>query len=574
MTPQDLIAAFDVLADAPDGVARLRELVLSLAVRGKLVAQDLDDGAADKCLHLASAEKKRQRATKEIRRVKPVAPLPAAEEPFVLPDGWRWCRADDLMGHVTSGSRGWAKYYSDAGPLFLRIGNLDYGTTDLDLESVQRVQPPDGAEGTRTAVQSGDVLVSITGDTGMVGLVPEDLGPAYINQHIALCRPLPGVFPAYLATVFTSLHVRDQLWDYQRGIKNSLGLTDIRLLTVPLPPFAEQRRIVARVDELMGLLDRLEAARATRDEVRRAARDAALADLRDATDAEAVEAAWGRIAREMDDLFTHPDDVAPLRQAVLQLAVRGRLVAQDPGDEPASLAVDRARTEKARRVREGTLRRARKLEPMASDEVPFAAPSGWSVVQLHEVAVVGSGVAKNSSRGGATSVEMPYLRVANVQAGYLDLTTIKELLVPADKVEQYTLRAGDVLLTEGGDWDKLGRSAVWNGEIEPCLHQNHVFRVRAVAGCFQPQWLSMFTNSPDGRAYFQSCSKQTTNLASINKTQLRRCPTPIPPLAEQHRIIAKVDALMALCDDLEARLGTANDLHGRFAAAAVHHLDA
>ncbi len=111
-------------------------------------------------------------------------------------------------------------------------------------------------------------------------------------------------------------------------------------------------------------------------------------------------------------------------------------------------------------------------------------------------------------------------------------------------------------MTEGGDWDKLGRAAIWRQEIPGCIHQNHIFRVRLPSGDIAPEWVTIYTNSLVGRAFFENASKQTTNLASINMTQLRGCPLPLPPLAEQHRIVARVDELMALCDQLEAGLTT------------------
>ena len=179
-------------------------------------------------------------------------------------------RAGELLTFVTSGSRGWAAHYAKEGSIFLRIGNLDYGTTDLDLSDVQRVNPPNGAEGERTLVQEGDILISITGDTGMVGLVPAALSAAHINQHIALARPSERLFKRYLAMFFSSPPSLGDFKRSQRGIKNSLGLEDIRSVVVLLPPVAEQYRIVAKVDELMALCDRLEAQlTAARNESRR-----------------------------------------------------------------------------------------------------------------------------------------------------------------------------------------------------------------------------------------------------------------------------------------------------------------
>lgn len=126
-------------------------------------------------------------------------------------------------------------------------------------------------------------------------------------------------------------------------------------------------------------------------------------------------------------------------------------------------------------------------------------------------------------------------------------------------------------MTEGGDWDKVGRAAIWKNELPQCIHQNHVFRVRsALLGKLDSAWAVMYANSLLGRRYFEDASKQTTNLASINMTQLRGCPLPLPPLAEQHRIVAKVDELMALCDQLEAQLNTTQTESRRLLDAVLH----
>jgi len=131
---------------------------------------------------------------------------------------------------------------------------------------------------------------------------------------------------------------------------------------------------------------------------------------------------------------------------------------------------------------------------------------------------------------------------------------MKEIEIPVEELPKCRLEPGDLLLTEGGDWDKLGRSAIWESQIENCIHQNHVFRARMIDDSVRPEWIRLFTNSPAGREYFQSKAKKTTNLASINMTQLRTCPAPLPPTAQRDRILDAVDKLMTSCDDLEAKL--------------------
>lgn len=162
-------------------------------------------------------------------------------------------------------------------------------------------------------------------------------------------------------------------------------------------------------------------------------------------------------------------------------------------------------------------------------------PKDWKRMPLDHIADVQTGIAKGKAINGA-AVTLPYLRVANVQDGYVDLSVVKEITLKPSEVDRYSLRKGDVLFTEGGDFDKLGRGTVWNGEIEPCLHQNHVFAVRPNLDCLLSEFLSFQAACEYGRRYFQLSSKQSTNLASINSTQLKQFPVLLPPLLEQRKI--------------------------------------
>ncbi|MDP2216989.1 MAG: restriction endonuclease subunit S [Methanolobus sp.] len=178
-----------------------------------------------------------------------------------LPDSWLWAPSNVIFSYVTSGSRGWAKYYSDTGSIFLRIGNLDRNSIYLQLKDIQRVTPPDNAEGKRTRIQKDDILISITADVGSVGYISEELGDAYINQHIALARPVQNLNPKYTAYFLHSqTGGKRQFEKLHRGAtKIGLGLDDIRSIAVPLPPLPEQQEIVRRVDALFAFANSVEA---------------------------------------------------------------------------------------------------------------------------------------------------------------------------------------------------------------------------------------------------------------------------------------------------------------------------
>lgn len=162
-------------------------------------------------------------------------------------------------------------------------------------------------------------------------------------------------------------------------------------------------------------------------------------------------------------------------------------------------------------------------------------PEGWNRIALEKIAEVRSGVAKGK-KGLKTPIEVPYLRVANVQDGHVDLTEVKTIEIEEDKLERYSLKYGDVLMNEGGDYDKLGRGDVWLGQIEPCLHQNHVFAVRPNQDIVDSFFLAALAASNYGKTYFLSCAKRSTNLASINSTQIKEFPVLVPPLPEQKKI--------------------------------------
>jgi len=390
----------------------------------------------------------------------------------------------------------------------------------------------------KPAVKGPGVVTGRSGSIGKVHYVPRDYWPLNTALYV---EDFFGNDPEFACLLLRSLHL--ERFSTCTAVP-TLNRNVVHKEVVRVPPLAEQKRIVAKVDELMALCDRLEAQQQERETRHAALARAALARFADAP-----------TPANLQFLFHSSFTITPadLRKSILTLAVEGKLVPQDPNEESAEDCL-------ARLGLKGAIG-----SPNGGDDDGL--PSSWTRVRFDEVALVAGGVTLGRKVRERKTVSLPYLRVANVKRGEIDLTVIKEVLIGEDEVERYALRENDLLMTEGGDWDKVGRAAIWRAEIPVCLHQNHVFRARIRSPEIPPFWFERYFNSPVGRGYFESASKQTTNLASINMRQVRSCLIPLPPLAEQRRIVAKVDQLMALVDQLETQLAA-------FRAIAANLLDA
>jgi type I restriction enzyme, S subunit len=249
---------FGELYSVKENVVELRKTILQLAVMGKLVRQDPNDEPASELLRSIDLEKQRLVKEGKIKKSKPLPEIKPEEVPYDLPKSWIWCYVWDIAQVITSGSREWAKHYSDSGAIFVTMGNLSRGNYNLRMENIRYVTPPMDSEGARTKLEEHDLLISITGDVGNLGLIPNNFGDAYINQHTCLLRFMPTCQNRYFPELMRTPLAKSQFIAPQRGIKNSFRLGDVGEMIIPLPPLAEQGRIVEKIDRLMGMCDRLE----------------------------------------------------------------------------------------------------------------------------------------------------------------------------------------------------------------------------------------------------------------------------------------------------------------------------
>ena len=399
---------------------------------------------------------------------------------------------------------------------------------------------------------SGDIVMARRGEMGRCAIVTKNEEGWLCGTGSLVLRMPRSLYAPYLAMLIGAPMARTYLGGASVGTTmQNLNQSILAKMPVGVPPLAEQKRIVAKVDELMALCDRLESQQQEREKQASKLARASLSRFADAP-----------TPANLHFLF-HPSyaiSPADLRKSILTLAVQGKLVPQDPNDEPAEKCLSRLGL------------RSTFVPPEGDDSENDSLPPAWAGVRFEDIAFVAGGVTLGRKLGDRKTVNLPYLRVANVKRGEIDLSVIKEVSIAEYEIERYALRENDLLMTEGGDWDKVGRAAIWKAEIPVCLHQNHVFRARMRSAELAPFWFERYFNSPVGRGYFESASKQTTNLASINMRQVRSCPIPLPPLAEQRRIVAKVEQLMALVDALETQLAASRATAENLLAAVVAEL--
>lgn len=393
----------------------------------------------------------------------------------------------------------------------LRATNI----TNRGFDLAELVYIPDRLISDDQRLRLGDVLVATSsGSVSVVGKAQQVKKPvlAAFGAFCGVLRPSESLDAHYFGHFFGTHEYRHIASSSARGVNiNNLKQDDFAAITLPLAPLSEQRRIA---DKLDALLARVDPCRERLDRV--------------------------------------PIILKRFRQAVLAAATSGRLT-EDWRGESRSYRPPHASTED---LQEFTFEDAECFGA-------YGFPSSWGISRLHEIADVDGGITKDTKKQNPLDEELPYLRVANVQRGFLDLSEVKTIRVPSQRVEELLLKPGDILFNEGGDLDKLGRGWVWSGEIERCTFQNHVFRVRLHDTSFVPKFFSWYGNSR-GFDYFVKAGKQTTNLASINKTLLSALPVVVPPSDEQHEIVRRVEALFVHADRLEARYQAAR--------AQVEHL--
>lgn len=520
MSAELLVREFDRAIEASGSVDLLRGFVLDLAVRGRLVPQDSHE----------------QPALDQLERIGISALALSDIQPYPAPPGWSWAHLGDFMRHETESVD--STHEPNTQFCLWSVPSYFDGRPELvvgrDLGSSKR------------RIALGDILLSkINPHLNRVWLTGGfDNLPQIASSEWLVINPR-GVSRPLLKYFLTSPYFLAEFSSILTGIGGSLRRvrpTDARAKRIPIPPRAEQDRIVAKVDELMALCDQLEAAQTEREARRDRLRAASLHRLA-ASDGEAKPgSADVRFFLDTSPrLITKPEHIAALREAILDLAVRGRLLPR------ANLW-------------NGKPDYSRDLAPVTGS---FKVPTGWRWLSVAQIgtARLGKMLDKAKNRG----VPHRYLRNVNVRWFGFDLSDVKTMLFDNDELSQFALRPGDVLICEGGE---PGRAAVWDARETDIYFQKAIHRVR-LYDWVVPQFFVLYLRA---RAYAGGLIAHSTGATFHHLTGqgLASLPVPIPPPDEQHNIVAKVEELMVLCDHLEAALASAQDGRARLLEALVH----
>jgi len=558
MNAERLLALFERISEAPDAIPRLRRFILDLAVRGKLVEQDPEDEPAEELLKRVSADISDYQQTFNIRTYRE-KPDSASGPPFRLPSGWQWTRLLGVFRSITDGDHQ-APPRADEGVPFLVISDIRSGVIDYNGS---RFVPASYYESLDTARRPviGDLLYTLVGSFGIPVVVREST-PFCVQRHIGILRP-PGLIPVeFLALLLDSMLVYKQASDIATGIaQKTVPLGGLRSVRVPLPPLAEQHRIVAKVDELMALCDQLEAARQQREQCRERLVAASLQRLNQPGDEPEAFRSDARFALQVLPSFTStPAQIKQLRQTILNLAVRGKLVEQDPEDEPAAellAAIDRD-VEDA--VNGGRMRNPKCITKYEGIR-QYDLPAYWAWTQLGRLVAAEDGAMCDGPFGSKLKTEhyistpgYSVVRLGNIGTG--DFVWGKEGYISRDHFESLRpnhLMAGDLLVA--GLADPLVRCCEVPADLGLAVNKADCFRVR-LHFLVDRNYIGWYLNSPVAKRFAGDENHGMTR-ERINLSNAKALPIPLPPLAEQHRIVAKVDELMALCIQLEQQLSQA-----------------
>jgi len=554
------------------GIKKLRELILELAVRGKLIPQDESDEPASVLLERIAEEKAILIKEKKIKKGEVLPEIGEDEKPFELPLGWEY----GFISQVVAND----KYAIKRGPFGSSLKKAFFVKSGYKVYEQQHAIRDDFSLGeyyiddkkfeelSAFEVKPNDVIISCSGTVGKIAIAPENMERGVINQALLKLTLNENVLlNDYFKILFPAFYMRTDTLNDLKGTaqKNMVSVDTLKKEPFPLPPLPEQKRIVAKVDELMALCDQLESQTESSIAAHELLVETLLNTLTESSDSRELTENWNRISAHFETLFTTESSIEKLKQTVLQLAVMGKLVEQDASDEPASVLLEKIAEHMLLRVKNKEIKKPKKVDVDFTPQI--AVPDNWDFKLLNDLAFVTklAGFEYSKYINLEDNGEIPVIRAQNVRPFKPDLTNLKYIDEQTSvDLPRSALDRPSLLVTFIGAG--IGDVCVFNEKQRWHLAPN-VAKLEPFSE-LNLDYLCIYLNSPAGKKELFKSMKSTAQ-PSISMTTIREIWIPIPPLAEQHRIVSKVNQLTTLCDQLKARITESKTIQKHFADAVV-----
>ncbi|MEB6372060.1 restriction endonuclease subunit S [Klebsiella michiganensis] len=532
------------------GIKKLRELILELAVRGKLVPQDPNDEPASELLKRIAAEKAELVKLGKIKKPKPLPEISEEEKPFELPVGWEWTR----LGFISNYGFCDKAEPEDVTPetWILELEDIEKVTSKL-LNKVTFAERP--FKSSKNRFSQGDVLYGKLRPYLDKVIVANE--PGVCTTEIIPITSYGNISPEFLRLLLKAPNFITYANSSTHGMNlPRLGTEKAQHAVIELAPIQEQLRIVSRVDKLMSLCDQLEQHSLTSLDAHQQLVETLLTTLTDSQNANELAENWARISEHFDTLFTTEASIDALKQTILQLAVMGKLVPQDPNDEPASELLKRIAQEKAQLVKDGKMKKQKPLPPISDEEKPFELPNGWEWVKLgnilHDIKYGTSQKCDYNISG------YPVLRIPNIVKGIIDLADIKYGALTDSELKDLTLNENDLLfIRSNGSTNIVGQSTLVQQDLKDHAYAGYIIRVRLHNKYINATYINMIMKSNLIREQIEGPIRTTTGVKNINSNELMGLLVPLPPKNEQGIIIKKISEIDTTISNLKVNIQSA-----------------
>ncbi|HBI7612568.1 TPA: restriction endonuclease subunit S [Escherichia coli] len=543
------------------GIKKLRELILELAVRGKLVPQDPNDEPASELLKRIAAEKAELVKQGKIKKQKPLPEISEEEKPFELPQGWEWVRLGDIaeiIRGVTYGKSQSSEIKKDGMLPLLRANNIQ---SEILLEPIVYVD--EELVSPEQYLRMGDVLIAMSsGSESLVGKAAQffENGNYTFGAFCGVVRTYSKIVDEFIGFFLKTPLYRRQTQSSGKGIGiKNLNKSNLEMLLVAMPSKRNCAQLLEEATFLLSLCDQLEQQSLTSLDAHQQLVETLLGTLTDSQNAEELAENWARISEHFDTLFTTEASVDTLKQTILQLAVMGKLVPQDPNDEPASELLKRIAQEKAQLVKEGKIKKQKPLPPIRDEEKPFELPKGWEWCRLGDLALKSeagwSPQCENEPRSGN---QWGVLKISAVTWGEYRPQENKALPAHLLPRQEYEVKENDFLISRANTSELVARSVVVpeNPPINLMLSDKIIrFEFSSFAN---PYYINLVNNSVFSRKYYKDVAGGTSSsMKNVSRNQVSELVIALPCYKEQLKITETLKQYMKICEELSSQIQSA-----------------